>query len=46
MKRVLPTVGAVLLALVVVSGCGDDGGNAPGDQPNGTQTTKDNGGGY
>jgi hypothetical protein len=45
MKKVLPALATVLLALTLVSGCGDDGGS-PGDQPSGTQSTKDNGGGY
>ena len=45
MKRLLPAL-VLSAALLAVGGCGDDGGNAPGDQPNGTQTTKDNGGGY
>ena len=45
MKKLLPAVTTLLLALTLVSGCGDDGsGNSPGDQPNGTQSTKDNGG--
>ena len=44
MKRLLPAL-VLSAALLAVGGCGDDG-NAPGDQPNGTQTTKDNGGGY
>jgi hypothetical protein len=45
MKKVLPALATVLLALTLVSGCGDDGGS-PGDNPSGTQSTKDDGGGY
>ena len=44
MKKLLPAVATVVLALTLVSGCGDDG-SSPGDQPSGTQSTKDNGGG-
>ena len=44
MKKVLPALATVILALTLLSGCGDDGGS-PGDQPSGTQSTKDNGGG-
>jgi hypothetical protein len=44
MKKVLPALATVVLALTLVSGCGDDGGS-PGDQPSGTQSTKDGGGG-
>jgi len=45
MKKALSALAVVLLAGVLVSGCGDDG-SSPGDQPSGTQSTKDNGGGY
>ena len=46
MKKLLPAVTTLLLALALVSGCGDDGyGNSPGDNPSGTQSTKDRGGG-
>lgn len=44
MKKLLPAVTTLLLAMALVSGCGDDG-SSPGDQPSGTQSTKDNGGG-
>jgi len=44
MRKLLPALVTVLLALTLVSGCGDDG-NSPGDNPSGTQSTKDNGGG-
>ena len=47
MKKVLPAVTILLLGLTLVSGCGEGGaGNSPGDQPSGTQSTKDGGGGY
>ena len=45
MKKVLTALATLVLALTLVSGCGDDGGS-PGDQPSGTQSTKDDGGGY
>jgi hypothetical protein len=46
MKKLLPAVTVLLLALTLVSGCGDDGyGNSPGDQPSGSQSSKDGGGG-
>jgi hypothetical protein len=44
MKKVMATLTAALLAGVMLSGCGDDG-TSPGDQPSGTQSTKDDGGG-
>ncbi len=44
MKKLLPALATVILALTLVSGCGDDG-SSPGDQPSGTQSTKDGGGG-
>jgi hypothetical protein len=44
MKKPLSALAVVLLAGALVSGCGDDG-SSPGDQPSGTQTTKDDGGG-
>ncbi len=44
MKKALSALAVVLLAGVLVSGCGDDD-SSPGDQPSGTQSTKDNGGG-
>ncbi len=44
MKKVLATLTAALLAGVMLSGCGDDA-NSPGDEPSGTQSTKDGGGG-
>ena len=46
MKKLLPVVTILLLALALVSGCGDGYGNSPGDKPSGTQSTKDGGGGY
>ena len=45
-KLLLPAATIVLLALTLVSGCGNGYGNSPGDKPSGTQSTKDNGGGY
>ena len=44
MKKLLPALATVVLALTLVTGCGDDG-SSPGDQPSGTQSTKDDGGG-
>jgi hypothetical protein len=44
MKKLLPAMATVILALTLVSGCGDDG-SSPGDNPSGTQSTKDDGGG-
>lgn len=44
MKKLLLTLATVILALTLVSGCGDDG-SSPGDQPSGTQSSKDSGGG-
>ena len=44
MKKLLPAATILLLALTLVSGCGDDG-TSPGNQPSGTQSTKDGGGG-
>ena len=44
MKKLLPALATVILALTLVSGCGDDG-SSPGDNPSGTQSTKDGGGG-
>jgi hypothetical protein len=44
MKKLITAVTTLLLAVTLVSGCGDDGGS-PGDQPSGTQSTKDGGGG-
>ena len=46
MKKLLPAVTILLLALTLVSGCGDGYGNSPGDKPSGTESTKDGGGGY
>ena len=45
MRKLLSVVTILLLALTLVSGCGDGYGNSPGDNPSGTQSTKD-GGGY
>jgi hypothetical protein len=45
MKKLLPAVAILLLALTLVSGCGNGYGNSPGDKPSGTQSTKDKGGG-
>ena len=47
MRKPLTVLTTVLLAGVLVSGCGDDG-TSPGDQPSGTQSSKedDGGGGY
>ncbi len=44
MKRPLSALAVVLLVGVLATGCGDDG-SSPGDQPSGTQSTKDDGGG-
>ena len=46
MRKLLSVVTILLLALTLVSGCGDGYGNSPGDNPSGTQSTKDGGGGY
>jgi hypothetical protein len=46
MKKLLPAVTIVLLALALVSGCGNGYGNSPDDKPTGTSSTKDSGGGY
>jgi hypothetical protein len=45
MKKLLPAVTILLLALALVSGCGDGYGNSPGDKPSGTSSTMDSGGG-
>ncbi|MEP6761525.1 MAG: hypothetical protein ABJA93_09185 [Sporichthyaceae bacterium] len=44
MKKLLPAVTILLLALALVAGCGDGYGNSPGKNPSGTEST--NGGGY
>jgi len=41
MKRSVSAIVALLLALVLVGGCGDDG--SPSDRPGGTQTEDDGG---
>lgn len=46
MKRLLPAVAMLLLALTLVSGCGDGYGNSPSDKPSGTDSTMGSGGGY
>jgi hypothetical protein len=43
MKKVLPAVTILLLALALVSGCGNGYGNSPGDKPSGTQSTSGGG---
>jgi hypothetical protein len=45
MTKLLPAVAILLLALTLVSGCGDGYGNSPGDKPSGTSSTMDSGGG-
>lgn len=45
MKRMVPALVALLLTLVLASGCGGDDA-PPADQPTGTQTNEDDGGGY
>jgi hypothetical protein len=45
MKKLLPAVTILLLALTLVSGCGNGYGNSPGDKPTGTESTTGSGGG-
>ena len=43
MRKVLPAVTILLVALALVSGCGNGYGNSPGNNPSGTQSTSGGG---